>query len=292
MGKFEDKIALVTGGTSGIGLATAQKFVNEGAYVYITGRRQNELDKAVNQIGKNVTGVQGDISKLEDLDKLYDIIKQEKGKLDILFANAGTGHFLPLGEITEEQVDRTFDINVKGTIFTVQKALSLFPDKVGSIIVTGSTAGSIGNPAFSVYGASKATLRALVRNWILDLKGTEIRVNVVSPGGILTPAYDELFGDALEEVLENSRNTVPAGKVGTPEEVANAVSFLASDESSYLTGVELFVDGGLASTGIISLRGDCKYSQKRLMGIYLKKSYKKSFSLKDREFDFFMFEFD
>lgn len=246
MGKFEGKIALVTGGTSGIGLATAQKFVNEGAYVYITGRRQNELDKAVNQIGKNVTGVQGDISKLEDLDKLYDIIKQEKGKLDILFANAGTGNFLPLGEITEEQVDRTFDINVKGTIFTVQKALSLFPDKVGSIIVTGSTAGSIGNPAFSVYGASKAALRALVRNWILDLKGTEIRVNVVSPGGILTPAYDELFGDALEEVMENSKNTVPAGKVGTPEEVANAVSFLASDESSYLTGVELFVDGGLA----------------------------------------------
>ena len=246
MGKFEGKIALVTGGTSGIGLATAQKFVNEGAYVYITGRRQNELDKAVNQIGKNVTGVQGDISKLEDLDKLYDIIKQEKGKLDILFANAGIGNFLPLGEITEEQVNRTFDINVKGTIFTVQKALSLFPDKVGSIIVTGSTAGSIGNPAFSVYGASKAALRALVRNWILDLKGTEIRVNVVSPGAILTPAYDELFGDALEEVMENSKNTVPAGKVGTPEEVANAVSFLASDESSYLTGVELFVDGGLA----------------------------------------------
>ncbi|PAD83261.1 oxidoreductase [Niallia circulans] len=246
MGKFEGKIALVTGGTSGIGLATAQKFVNEGAYVYITGRRQNELDKAVNQIGKNVTGVQGDISKLEDLDKLYDIIKQEKGKLDILFANAGIGNFLPLGEITEEQVDRTFDINVKGTIFTVQKALSLFPDKVGSIIVTGSTAGSIGNPAFSVYGASKAALRALVRNWILDLKGTEIRVNVVSPGAILTPAYDELFGDALEEVMENSKNTVPSGKVGTPEEVANAVSFLASDESSYLTGVELFVDGGLA----------------------------------------------
>lgn len=246
MGKFEGKIALVTGGTSGIGLAAAQKFVNEGAYVYITGRRQNELDKAVNQIGKNVTGVQGDISKLEDLDKLYDIIKQEKGKLDILFANAGTGNFLPLGEITEEQVDRTFDINVKGTIFTVQKALSLFPDKAGSIIVTGSTAGSIGNPAFSVYGASKAALRALVRNWILDLKGTEIRVNVVSPGAILTPAYDELFGDALEEVMENSRNTVPAGKVGTPEEVANAVFFLASDESSYLTGVELFVDGGLA----------------------------------------------
>lgn len=246
MDKFEGKIALVTGGTSGIGLATAQKFVNEGAYVYITGRRQNELDKAVNQIGKNVTGVQGDISKLEDLDKLYEIIKQEKGKLDILFANAGTGNFLPLGEITEEQVDRTFGINVKGTIFTVQKALSLFPDKVGSIIVTGSTAGSIGNTAFSVYGASKAALRALVRNWILDLKGTEIRVNVVSPGGILTPAYDELFGDALEEVLDNSRNTVPAGKVGTPEEVANVVSFLASDESSYLTGAELFVDGGLA----------------------------------------------
>ncbi len=246
MGKFKGKIALVTGGTSGIGLATAQKFVNEGAYVYITGRRQNKLDKAVRQFGKNVTGVQGDISKLEDLDKLYDMIKQEKGKLDILFANAGIGNFLPLGEITEEQVDRTFDINVKGTIFTVQKALSLFPDKVGSIIVTGSTAGSIGNPAFSVYGASKAALRALVRNWVLDLKGTEIRVNVVSPGVILTPAYDELFNDSLEGAMENARNMVPAGKVGTPEEVANAVSFLASDESSYLTGVELFVDGGLA----------------------------------------------
>ncbi|WP_026702804.1 SDR family NAD(P)-dependent oxidoreductase [Salibacterium aidingense] len=246
MDKFEGKIALVTGGTSGIGLATAQKFVSEGAYVYITGRRQNELDKAVNQIGKNVTGVQGDISKLEDLDKLYDIIKQEKGKLDILFANAGVGSLLPLGEITEEQVDRTFDINVKGTIFTVQKALSLFPNKRGSIIVTGSTAGSIGNPAFSVYGASKAALRTLVRDWILDLKGTGIRVNVVSPGTIHTPAYNELFGDALEEVLENTRNTVPAEKVGTPEEVANVVSFLASDESSYLTGTELFVDGGLA----------------------------------------------
>ncbi|SFL43158.1 NAD(P)-dependent dehydrogenase, short-chain alcohol dehydrogenase family [Gracilibacillus orientalis] len=246
MGKFEGKIALVTGGTSGIGLATAQKFVSEGAYVYIIGRRQNELDKAVNQIGKNVTGVQGDISKLEDLDKLYDIIKQEKGKLDILFANAGVGSLLPLGEITEEQVDRTFDINVKGTIFTVQKALSLFPNKRGSIIVTGSTAGSIGNPAFSVYGASKAALRTLVRDWILDLKGTGIRVNVVSPGTIHTPAYNELFGDALEEVLENTRNTVPAEKVGTPEEVANVVSFLASDESSYLTGVELFVDGGQA----------------------------------------------
>ncbi|MFZ4453833.1 SDR family NAD(P)-dependent oxidoreductase [Salibacterium aidingense] len=246
MDKFEGKIALVTGGTSGIGLATAQKFVSEGAYVYITGRRQNELDKAVNQIGKNVTGVQGDISKLEDLDKLYDIIKREKGKLDILFANAGVGSLLPLGEITEEQVDRTFDINVKGTIFTVQKALSLFPNKRGSIIVTGSTAGSIGNPAFSVYGASKAALRTLVRDWILDLKGTGIRVNVVSPGTIHTPAYNELFGDALEEVLENTRNTVPAEKVGTPEEVANVVSFLASDESSYLTGTELFVDGGLA----------------------------------------------
>ncbi|SFO94109.1 SDR family NAD(P)-dependent oxidoreductase [Salibacterium halotolerans] len=246
MGKFEGNIALVTGGTSGIGLATAQKFVNEGAYVYITGRRQNELDKAVNQIGKNVTGVQGDISKLEDLDKLYDIINQEKGKLDILFANAGVGSFLSLGEITEKQVDRTFDINVKGTIFTVQRALSLFPNKVGSIIVTGSTAGSIGNPAFSVYGASKAALRALVRDWILDLKGTGIRVNVVSPGVIHTPAYNELFGDALEGVLEDTRNTVPAGKVGTPEEVANVVSFLASDESSYLTGGEFFVDGGQA----------------------------------------------
>lgn len=246
MGKFEGKIALVTGGTSGIGLATALMFVKEGAYVYITGRKQNQLDAAVNQIGKNVTGVQSDISKLEDLDNLYNIIKKEKGKLDILFANAGTGNFLSLGEITEEQVDKTFDINVKGTIFTVQKALSLFPNKIGSIIVTGSTAGSIGNPAFSVYGASKAALRALVRNWTLDLKGTGIRVNVVSPGVILTPAYDELFGEALEDVMENNKTMIPTGKIGTPEEVANVVSFLASDESSYLTGSELFVDGGLA----------------------------------------------
>ena len=246
MGKFDGKVAVVTGGTSGIGLATAQQFVKEGAHVFITGRRQSELDAAVKQIGKNVTGIQGDISKLEDLDKLYEAVKQEKGQLDILYANAGLGTLLPLGEITEEHYYKTFDVNVKGTIFTVQKALPLFPNKVGSIILTGSTAGSIGDPAFSIYGASKAAIRQLVRNWILDLKGTGIRVNVVSPGFVHTPAYDDLFGGGVENVLEHAKSVTPLGRVGTVEEIANAVMFLASNESSYVNGIELFVDGGVA----------------------------------------------
>lgn len=246
MGKFDGKVAVVTGGTSGIGLATAQQFAKEGAHVFITGRRQTELDAAVKLIGDNVTGVQGDVSNLADLDRLYETVKQEKGHLDILFANAGLGAFLPLGQITEEHYYKTFDVNVKGTIFTVQKALPLFPNKVGTIIVTGSTAGSIGDPAFSVYGASKAAIRQLIRNWIIDLKGTGIRVNVISPGVVVTPAYDDLFGDQLENVLENSKSTIPQGRVGTTEEIANAVMFLASSESSYINGVELFVDGGIA----------------------------------------------
>jgi len=246
MGKFDGKVAVVTGGTSGIGLATAQQFAKEGAHVFITGRRQTELDAAVKLIGDNVTGVQGDVSNLADLDRLYETVKQEKGHLDILFANAGLGAFLPLGQITEEHYYKTFDVNVKGTIFTVQKALPLFPNKVGTIIVTGSTAGSIGDPAFSVYGASKAAIRQLIRNWIIDLKGTGIRVNVISPGVVVTPAYDDLFGDQLENVLENVKSTIPQGRVGTTEEIANAVMFLASSESSYINGVELFVDGGIA----------------------------------------------
>lgn len=246
MGKFDGKVAVVTGGTSGIGLSTAQQFAKEGAHVFITGRRQTELDAAVKLIGDNVTGVQGDVSNLADLDRLYETVKQEKGHLDILFANAGLGAFLPLGQITEEHYYKTFDVNVKGTIFTVQKALPLFPNKVGTIIVTGSTAGSIGDPAFSVYGASKAAIRQLIRNWIIDLKGTGIRVNVISPGVVVTPAYDDLFGDQLENVLEYVKSTIPQGRVGTTEEIANAVMFLASSESSYINGVELFVDGGIA----------------------------------------------
>ncbi|ETT69708.1 short-chain dehydrogenase/reductase SDR [Paenibacillus sp. FSL R7-277] len=246
MGRFDGKVAVVTGGTSGIGLAAAQQFVQEGAYVFITGRRQRELDEAVQQIGQNVTGVQGDISKLEDLDTLFDTVKREKGQLDILFANAGLGSFLPLGEITEAHYYKTFDVNVKGTIFTVQKALPLFPNQKGSIILTGSTAGSMGVPAFSIYGASKAAIRQLVRNWILDTKGTEIRMNVLSPGSVVTPAYDELFGSELDNYLEQAKTDVPLGRVGQVEEIANAVMFLASEESSYLNGIELFADGGVA----------------------------------------------
>ncbi|MEN1987660.1 SDR family NAD(P)-dependent oxidoreductase [Paenibacillus hubeiensis] len=246
MGKFDGKVAVVTGGTNGIGLASAQQFVKEGAYVFITGRRQRELDEAVKQIGKNVTGVRGDISKSEDLDILFETVKREKGHLDILFANAGLGSFLPLGEITEAQYYKTFDVNVKGTIFTVQKALALFPNKRGSIILTGSTAGSTGMPAFSIYGASKAAIRQLVRSWILDMRGTEIRINILSPGTIVTPAYDELFGSELDHILEQAKNDIPLGRVGQVEEISNAVMFLASNESSYMNGVELFVDGGVA----------------------------------------------
>lgn len=246
MGKLNGKVAVVTGGTSGIGLAAAHNFVKEGAHVFITGRRQSELDAAVKQIGDNVTGIQGDISKLADLDKLFEAVKKQKGHLDILFANAGLGSLLPLGEITEDQYYKTFDVNVKGTIFTVQKALPLFPNKVGSIILTGSTAGTMGSPAFSVYSASKAAIRQLLPSWILDLKGTEIRVNVVSPGTIHTPAYDELFGDELGNVLEYAKSSTPLGRLGTVEEIASAVLFLASVESRFITGTELFVDGGAA----------------------------------------------
>ncbi|GGO01009.1 SDR family NAD(P)-dependent oxidoreductase [Saccharibacillus kuerlensis] len=246
MGKFEGKVAVITGGTSGIGLTTAQRFVSEGAYVLITGRRQSELDAAVQLIGERVTGVQGDISNLKDLDKLFDTVKREKGHLDILFANAGLGSILPLGQITEEQYDKTFDVNVKGTLFTVQKALPLFPNRTGTIIITGSTAGTIGDPGFSVYGGTKAALRQMARNWITDLKGTSIRLNVVSPGVVHTPAYDDLFGEALDQVLESSKNVIPLGRTGKTEEIANAVMFLASEESSYVNGIELFVDGGMA----------------------------------------------
>ncbi|MCP1184641.1 SDR family NAD(P)-dependent oxidoreductase [Paenibacillus sp. 1781tsa1] len=246
MGNFNGKVVVVTGGTSGIGLATAQRFVEEGAHVFITGRRQHELDTAVKLIGERVTGVQGDISNLNDLDKLFETVRQEKGHLDILFANAGLGSILPLGHITEEQYQITFDVNVKGTLFTIQKALPLFPDQTGSIILTGSTASTIGDAGFSVYGGTKAALRQMARNWVTDLKGTGIRINVLSPGMIHTPAYDDLFGEALDQVLESAKDTVPLSRLGKAEEIASAVMFLASEESSYVNGIELFVDGGMA----------------------------------------------
>ncbi len=204
------------------------------------------MDAAVKLIGKRVTGIQGDISNLSDLNKLFDEVKQEKGHLDFLFANAGLGSILPLGHITEEQYHLTFDVNVKGTLFTIQKALPLFPNSTGSIILTGSTAGTIGDAGFSVYGGSKAALRQMARNWIMDLKGTGIRLNVLSPGMIHSPAYDDLFGEALDQVFASAKDNVPMRRVGKTDEIASAVMFLASEESSYVNGIELFVDGGMA----------------------------------------------
>src|SRR6202521_1831029 len=248
MGKHDGKVAVVTGGTSGIGLATAQRLVNEGAYVFITGRRGEELDKALRVIGKSVTGVQGDVSKLEDLDRLYDAVKREKGHLDILFANAGAGGLAALGAITEEDFDRIFDINVKGLLFTVQKALPLLREG-GSIVLNASIVASKGMPAFSVYSATKAAVRSFARTWSVDLKERRIRVNAISPGVIPTPAYNSGLGLSKEQVAQfvaGALPGIPLGRPGTADEVAKAVSFLASDESSYVAGAELFVDGGLA----------------------------------------------
>jgi NAD(P)-dependent dehydrogenase (short-subunit alcohol dehydrogenase family) len=247
MRKLEGKVALVTGGTSGIGLATAKQFVAEGAYVIITGRRQPELDAAVEAIGKNVTGVQSDVSNLADLDRLFATIQQEQGHLNILFANAGVGEIAPLGSITEEHFDKIFNINVKGLLFTVQKALPLLPEGA-SIILNASIVSIKGTPAFSVYSATKAAVRSFARNWILDLKERKIRVNAISPGVVPTPGYDHLgLNDKqLQEFVTNQANTIPLGRVGTPDEIAKAVVFLASDNSSFINGIELFVDGGMA----------------------------------------------
>ena len=246
-GKLEGKVAVITGGNSGIGLATAKRFVAEGAYIFITGRRQAELDAAVKKIGENVAGVQGDVAKLADLDRLYATVKAKKGRIDILFANAGIGELAPLGAITEEHFDKTFNTNVKGLLFTVQKALPLLPD-AASIILNASIVASTGNPAFSVYSATKAAVRSFARTWILDLKERKIRVNAISPGPINTPGLDGLgqtagVGDQLKESLLAS---VPMGRIGTSDEIAKAVVFLASDDSSFVTGTELFVDGGAA----------------------------------------------
>jgi len=240
MKKLAGKVAVITGGTTGIGLAAAKLFVSEGAYVFITGRRQKELDKAVKEIGSNVTGVQGDVSNLADLDRLYETVKT-KGRIDIVFANAGVGEFALLEKVTEEHFDKIFDINVKGTLFTVQKALPLLNDG-GSIILTGSIASIKGTPAFGVYGASKAAIRNLVRAWTVELKDRHIRSNVLSPGPIDTP----LVAGAPPERVAQIVATIPMGRMGEAEEVAKAALFLASDDSSFVTGIELFVDGGRA----------------------------------------------
>jgi NAD(P)-dependent dehydrogenase (short-subunit alcohol dehydrogenase family) len=245
MGKLDGKVALVTGGNSGIGLAAAKRLVADGAYVFITGRRKSELDAAVKEIGRNVTAVQGDVSKLADLDRLFATVKEVKGRIDILFANAGIAEGAPLGEISEEQFDRMFDINVKGTLFTVQKSLPLLRDGA-SIILTSSIVGSKGPANRSVYSATKAALRSFARSWTTDLKNRKIRVNVVSPGAVDTPGLHGLAqkdGEGLNEVF---RDRIPLGRVGQPDDIASAVSFLASDDSRYVAGSELFVDGGLA----------------------------------------------
>src|SRR5467141_141542 len=247
MGKLEGKIALVTGGNSGIGLATAKQFVNEGAYVFITGRRDSELAAAVKEIGRNVSAARGDVSNLGDLDRLFAQIKREKGKLDIVFANAGVAKYAPLGKISEEFYDSIFDINVKGLLFTVQKALPLMPDG-GSIILNASIVASKGFSANSVYSATKAAVRSFARTWTTDLKDRGIRVNAVSPGSIDTPGLSDLLASAEtgQERLKMISNSVPLGRLGTPAEIAKAVVFLASDDSSYIAGTELFVDGGFA----------------------------------------------
>jgi NAD(P)-dependent dehydrogenase (short-subunit alcohol dehydrogenase family) len=247
MGKLEGKIALVTGANSGIGLATAKRFVAEGAYVYITGRRDAELARAAAAIERNVTAVPGDVSKPADLDRLFAQIQREKGRLDIVFANAGVAKFAPLGTITEEFYDSLFDVNVKGLLFTVQKALPLMPEG-GSIIVNASVVASKGLLANSVYSATKAAVRSFARTWTTDLKSRRIRVNAVSPGTIDTPGLNDLL--ASSEVGEQRRkaitSAVPLGRFGTPDEIARAVVFLASEDASYITGAELFVDGGFA----------------------------------------------
>jgi NAD(P)-dependent dehydrogenase (short-subunit alcohol dehydrogenase family) len=245
MGKLDGKIAVVTGGSSGIGLATAKRFVADGAYVFVTGRRKSELDAAVADIGDNVSAVQADVSKLSDLDRLFAAVKQAKGRIDVLFANAGIAEAAPLGEITEDHFDRQFDINVKGTLFTVQKALPLMPQGA-SIILNASVVGSKGFATRSVYSATKAALRSFARTWTSDLKGRKIRVNVVSPGGTDTPGLQGLAKTDSKGLDELYRERVPLGRVGRPADVAAAVAFLASDDSSYITGIELFVDGGAA----------------------------------------------
>ncbi len=243
MGKLDGKVAVITGGTSGLALAGAKLFVDEGAHVFISGRRQEMVDDAVKLIGRNVTGVQGDAADLADLDRLFDTVKQEKGAIDVLWASAGTGEQRRLGEITEEHFDATFGLNARGTLFTVQKALPLFNDG-GSIFMTGSNASVKGYPEWSVYAASKAVLQAYARVWLSELKDRRIRVNVLMPGQVATPKQEELFDEATKRQFES---LIPRGKMGRPEEIATVALFLASDDSSYVNGMELAVDGGTAA---------------------------------------------
>lgn len=246
MGNFENQVVVITGGTSGIGLGTAKAFAAQGAAVYITGRRQETLDAAVQAIDGNVTGVRGDMSNLADLDRLYDTVQQKHAQIDVLFVNAGGGEFAPLGAITEDHYQRTFDTNVKGVLFTVQKALPVLRDGA-SIILTSSTTGTAGTANFSVYSASKAAVRNFARSWILDLKDRNIRVNVVSPGLTETAGVTDLFGggDQAESIKDHFIGSIPSARIGQPEDVANAVLFLASKDSSFINGIELFVDGGM-----------------------------------------------
>jgi NAD(P)-dependent dehydrogenase (short-subunit alcohol dehydrogenase family) len=240
MDKLKGKTVVITGGSTGIGLAIAELFVEEGAYVFITGRREKELAAAESAIGRNVTAVRGDVASLEDLDRLYKLV-ETRGKIDVVVANAGVGEILMLESVTEEQYRRVFDINVKGVLFTVQKALPLLNDG-GSIILIGSIAGSKGMPGFGVYGASKAAIRNFVRSWTLELKDRRIRANVLSPGPVATAIFDNIPDD----VVESLASSIPLGRMGRVEEIAKAALFLASDDSSFVSGIELFVDGGRA----------------------------------------------
>jgi NAD(P)-dependent dehydrogenase (short-subunit alcohol dehydrogenase family) len=246
--KLNGKVALITGGTSGLGLATARRFVAEGAYVFITGRRQAELDAAVKELGPNAMGVRSDNAVSTDREHLYATIKQKKGHLDILFANAGGGEFVPLEQVTEAHFDKWFGINVKGTLFTVQQALPLIPPG-GSIVLAGSMVSVKGMAAFGVYAATKAALRSLARTWAVEFKSRKVRVNVIAPGTVVTPGYKTELGlsdEQIEGMKAQVAATAPSGRTGTPDEIASVVLFLASEDSSYVNGIELFVDGGVA----------------------------------------------
>jgi NAD(P)-dependent dehydrogenase (short-subunit alcohol dehydrogenase family) len=243
MGKLEGKVAVITGGSSGMALEGAKRFVEEGAYVFITGRKQEKLDEAVKLIGRNVTGVRGDAASLDDLDRLFETVKREKGNIDVLYASAGMGDAAPLDQITEQHFDSTFGLNARGTLFTVQKALPLLKDG-GSIFMTGSVASLKGFPGYSVYAASKATLHAFARGWLNELKGRNIRVNVLHPGPIATPMQDEVLTEDAKRMFES---LIPRGTMGRPEEIAAVAVFLASDDSSFVNGLELSVDGGFSA---------------------------------------------